>query len=158
MVYALAQAASMTLHVSSLQRSPLLNDRAMAVPITISGPPLHRFPLLLPPLYLLILHRQPPYPADTSLTLTHTPTHNSFHTSSNHSTTTATSSSIPLTNHILALIPTQLSSHTQNGSPLPTPINITVPMLLPSVPLPTSFPPTNAFGQPVQRWYHCRKR
>ncbi|KAJ8584222.1 hypothetical protein M405DRAFT_827143 [Rhizopogon salebrosus TDB-379] len=44
---------------------------------------------------------------------------------------------------------------TQNGSPLPTPINITVPTLTPvpppSVPLPTSFPPTNTHGQRICR-------
>ncbi|KAJ8584586.1 hypothetical protein M405DRAFT_845080 [Rhizopogon salebrosus TDB-379] len=48
---------------------------------------------------------------------------------------------------------------TQNGSPLPTPINITVPTLTPipppSVPLPTSFPPTNALGQRICRPEGC---
>ncbi|OJA20385.1 hypothetical protein AZE42_06678 [Rhizopogon vesiculosus] len=43
----------------------------------------------------------------------------------------------------------------QNGSPLPTPINITTPSLVPvpppSIPAPTSFPPTNAHGQRICR-------
>ncbi|KAJ8579902.1 hypothetical protein M405DRAFT_892813 [Rhizopogon salebrosus TDB-379] len=95
----------MTPHISFLDRNPFLNDHAMTIPITISGPSLRKCPLLLLPLYLLTLYRQPPYPADVSLTLTHIHPCNNFHTSSNRSTTTATSSSIPLTNHILTLIP-----------------------------------------------------
>jgi hypothetical protein len=104
-VYALAQAASMTPHILLLDRNPFLNDHAMTIPITISGPSLRKYPLLLLPSYLLTLHRQPPCPADVSLTLTHTHPCNNFRTSSNRSTTAATSSSIPFTNHILTLIP-----------------------------------------------------
>ncbi|KAJ8582235.1 hypothetical protein M405DRAFT_868003 [Rhizopogon salebrosus TDB-379] len=78
-VYALAQAALMTL-----------------------CPSLHKCPLLLLPLYPMTLYRQPPYPADRP-----TPTLATASTppGSNRSTTNATSSSIPLTNHILTLIP-----------------------------------------------------
>ncbi|KAJ8589072.1 hypothetical protein M405DRAFT_842095 [Rhizopogon salebrosus TDB-379] len=170
-VYALAQTALMTPHVSLFQRSPLLNDRAMTVSITISGPSLHKCPFLLLPLYLLTLHRQSPYPADASLPPLATastpsataapqppphhqpsqisflfvsaPTRNGFHTSSNRSTSTATSSSIPLTNHILTHIPTQVATlvfvlPAQNGSPLPTPINITFLRSHPAAQCPTS--------------------
>ncbi|KAJ8579533.1 hypothetical protein M405DRAFT_870185 [Rhizopogon salebrosus TDB-379] len=141
-VYALAQAASMTLHVSLLQRSPFLNDRAMTVSITISDP--------LPP-------------------RVSAPARNGFHTSSNRSTSTATSSSIPLTNHILTHIPTQVATlvfvlPAQNGSPLPTPINIIVPtpQLTPRCSVshfqvPTSFSPTNALGQRDHHRNRCKQ-
>jgi hypothetical protein len=75
----LAQAASMTLHISLLDRNPFLNGHAMTIPIAISGPSLRKYFLLLLPLYLLTLLRQPPYPEDVSLTLTHTHPCNSFH-------------------------------------------------------------------------------
>ncbi|KAJ8594463.1 hypothetical protein M405DRAFT_809057 [Rhizopogon salebrosus TDB-379] len=54
----------MTLHISLLDRNPFLNGHAMTIPIAISGPS---------------LRKQPPYPEDVSLTLTHTHPCNSFH-------------------------------------------------------------------------------
>jgi hypothetical protein len=114
-VYALAQAASMTLHISLLDCNPFINDHAMTIPITILGPSLRKCPLLLLPLYLLTLHRQLPHghlqqPQHHNQHLIIHPPHKSHSHShsrlSSYSSNRATSLTLPLMKEALSVFVT----------------------------------------------------